>query len=165
MTAADRQIRLKLLTETAFAQFGDVLAVKVKPDQIINQGMCGRYHNLAKLAFAEGGEAGISVFDATPRTLPYTLDMMERHPKGSQAFVPMHNAPFLVIVAADKDGLPSRPHAFLTGPHTGINIHKNIWHGVLTPLSAPGLFAVIDRIGNDTNLEEHWFDEAYTVIA
>ena len=89
---------------------------------------------------------------------------MERHPKGSQAFVPMHDASFLVIVAADEDGQPGLPQAFLTAPHTGINIHKNIWHGVLTPLSAPGLFAVIDRIGNDTNLEEHWFDEAYTVI-
>ena len=165
MTAADRQIRLKPLTETAFAEFGDVLAVKAKPDQIINQGMCGRHHNLAKLEFAEGGKAGISLFDATPRALPYRLDMMERHPKGSQAFVPMHDASFLVIVAADENGQPGQPQAFLTAPHTGINIHKNIWHGVLTPLSAPGLFAVIDRIGNDTNLEEHWFDEAYTVIA
>ena len=165
MTTADRQIRLKPLTETAFAEFGDVLAVKAKPDQIINQGMCGRHHDLAKVEFAEGGQAGISVFDATPRALPYTLDMMERHPKGSQAFVPMHDASFLVIVAADENGQPSLPQAFLTAPHTGINIHKNIWHGVLTPLSAPGLFAVIDRIGNDTNLEEHWFDEAYTVIA
>ena len=164
MTAADRQIRLKPLTETAFAKFGDVLAVRVKPDQIINQGMCGRHHNLAKLEFADGGKAGISLFDATPRALPYRLDMMERHPKGSQAFVPMHDASFLVIVAADENGQPSLPQAFLTAPHTGINIYKNIWHGVLTPLSAPGLFAVIDRIGNDTNLEEHWFDEAYTVI-
>ena len=165
MTAANRQIRLKPLTKTAFAEFGDVLALKAEPDQIINQGMCRRHHNLAKLAFAKGGQAGISVFDATPRALPYTLDMMERHPKGSQAFVPMHNTPFLVIVAADKGGQPGRPEAFLTAPHTGINIHKNIWHGVLTPLSAPGLFAVIDRIGNDTNIEEHWFDEAYTVVA
>ena len=165
MTAADRQIRLQPLTRAAFAEFGDVLAVKAKPDQIINQGMCHRHHNLANLAFAEGGQAGISVFDAAPRALPYTLDMMERHPKGSQAFVPMHATPFLVIVAADKGGQPGRPKAFLTALHTGINIHKNIWHGVLTPLSAPGLFAVIDRIGNDTNIEEHWFDEAYTVVA
>ena len=165
MTAADRQIRLQPLTRAAFAEFGDVLAVKAKADQIINQGMCHRHHNLAKLAFTEGGQAGISVFDATPRALPYTLDMMERHPKGSQAFVPMHANPFLVIVAPDKGGQPGRPEAFLTALHTGINIHKNIWHGVLTPLSAPGLFAVIDRIGKDTNIEEHWFDEAYTVIA
>ena len=165
MIAADRQIRLKPLTETAFAEFGDVLEAKTKPDQIINQGMCSRHHDLAKLEFSGGAQAGISVFDAIPRALPYTLDMMERHPKGSQAFVPMHDTPFLVIVAADKGGQSGRPEAFLTALHTGINIHQNIWHGVLTPLSAPGVFAVIDRIGNDTNLEEHWFDQAYTVIA
>ena len=76
MTATDRQIRLKPLSEAAFAEFGDVIAVKAKPDQIINKGMCGRHHDRAKLEFAEGGQAGISVFDATPRTLPYTLDMM-----------------------------------------------------------------------------------------
>ena len=165
MTAADKQIRLQPLTETAFAGFGDVIALKAKPDMIINQGMCGRHHDMAQLDFARGGQAGISLFDATPRVLPYTLDMMERHPKGSQAFVPMHDAPFLVIVADDKDGQPGLPQAFLTAPQTGINIHKNTWHGVLTPLSAPGLFAVIDRIGNDVNLEEHWFDQEYTVIA
>ena len=165
MIAADRQIRLQPLNETAFAEFGDVLAAKAKPDRVINQGMCGRHHDLAKLEFSEGARAGISVFDATPRALPYTLNMMERHPKGSQAFVPMHDASFLVIVATNEDGQPGWPQAFLTAPHTGINIHKNIWHGVLTPLSAPGVFAVIDRIGNDINLEEHWFDEAYTVIA
>ena len=152
------------LNAEGFAPFGDVLEVKGMPDLMINQGLCGRFHDRANLDF-QGGRAGISIFDAQLRTLPYALDMMERHPKGSQAFVPMHDASFLVIVAADEDGQPGRPQAFLTAPHTGINIHKNIWHGVLTPLSAPGLFAVIDRIGNDTNLEEHWFDEAYTVIA
>ena len=65
MTAADRQIRLKPLTETAFAGLAMFCGERQNPDQIINQGMCGRHHNLAKLAFAEGGQAGISVFDAT----------------------------------------------------------------------------------------------------
>ena len=90
--------------------------------------------------------------------------MMERHPKGSQAFLPMHDSPFLVIVAPDAEGHPERPQAFLTKPQTGINIHRNVWHGVLTPLSMPGLFAVIDRIGNDANLEEHWFDQQYIIV-
>jgi len=53
--------------------------------------------------------------------------------------------------------------AFRTAPGQGINIARNTWHGVLTPLAAPGLFAVIDRIGEGANLEEHWFDDAYTV--
>ncbi|MCW8843041.1 MAG: ureidoglycolate lyase, partial [Rhodobacteraceae bacterium] len=128
----------------------------------INQGLCGRHDDLANMDF-DGGRAGISLFDATPRSLPYRLDMVERHPLGSQAFLPLHPAPFLVIVAPDDNDTPGTPQAFLTAPHQGINLHKNTWHGVLTPLHAPGLFAVIDRIGDGDNLEEYWFDTPYTV--
>jgi ureidoglycolate lyase len=117
---------------------------------------------LASLDFAEG-RAGISLFDAEPRSLPYRLEMVERHPEGSQAFIPMTMAPFLVIVAPDEKGAPGRPQAFVTAPGQGINFHRGIWHGVLTPLSAPGLFAVIDRIGDGPNLEEHWFTEPYDI--
>ena len=89
---------------------------------------------------------------------------MERHPEGSQAFIPMHGNPFLVIVAADEAGRPGTPQAFVTSGAQGINVHRNTWHGVLTPLADPGLFAVIDRIGATPNLQEHWFDTPWRVI-
>lgn len=82
---------------------------------------------------------------------------------GSQAFIPMSADPFLVIVAADKGGIPTAPRAFITAPGQAINFHRGTWHGVLAPLSEPGLFAVIDRIGDGANLEEHWFKDAYIV--
>ncbi|MDA8675392.1 ureidoglycolate lyase [Alphaproteobacteria bacterium] len=159
---AKRQISIQPMDAASFASFGDVLTLKSKPDKMINQDMCGRHHDLAKLDFTDG-QAGISLFDAVPRQLPYTLDMMERHPLGSQAFIPLHEHGFLVIVAPDMDGKPGEPLAFLTAPGTGINIYKNTWHGVLTPLQAPGMFAVIDRIGNGANLEEYWLDEEYII--
>lgn len=159
---ANRQISIQPMDAASFASFGDVLTLKSKPDKMINQDMCGRHHDLAKLDFTDG-QAGISLFDAVPRQLPYTLDMMERHPLGSQAFIPLHEHGFLVIVAPDMGGKPGEPLAFLTAPRTGINIYKNTWHGVLTPLQAPGMFAVIDRIGNGANLEEYWLDEEYII--
>jgi ureidoglycolate lyase len=159
---AKRQISIQPMDAASFASFGDVLTLKSKPDKMINQDMCGRHHDLAKLDFTDG-QAGISLFDAVPRQLPYTLDMMERHPLGSQAFIPLHEHGFLVIVAPDMGGKPGEPLAFLTAPRTGINIYKNTWHGVLTPLQAPGMFAVIDRIGNSKNLEEYWLDEKYII--
>lgn len=159
---AKRQISIQPMDAASFASFGDVLTLKSKPDKMINQDMCGRHHDLAKLDFTDG-QAGISLFDAVPRQLPYTLDMMERHPLGSQAFIPLHEHGFLVIVAPDMGGKPGEPLAFLTAPGTGINIYKNTWHGVLTPLQAPGMFAVIDRIGNGANLEEYWLDEEYII--
>lgn len=154
------------LTAQAFAPFGEVIEEKAVADKIINQGMCGRHHDLATLSFAPSGRAGLSLFSAIPRTLPYRFQLLERHPLGSQAFLPMSEHPFLVITAPDKGGIPDTPQAFLTRPGQGINFHPNTWHGVLTPLHAPGLFAVIDFIPENTthsNLEEYHLPEPIMV--
>ncbi|NBD30845.1 MAG: ureidoglycolate lyase [Alphaproteobacteria bacterium] len=156
------RIRAQPLTVAAFAPFGDVLEATGAPDRIINQGLCGRYHDRAALDF-NAGRAGISLFKAEPRSLPYRLDMVERHPDGSQAFLPMSMDPFLVIVAPDAGGRPGQPRAFITAPGQGVNYHRGVWHGVLAPLSEPGLFAVIDRIGDGPNLEEYWFDQEVVI--
>ena len=146
-------ITARPLTAAAFAPFGDVLDTAGDPDKLINAGLCERYHDRARLDFGDG-RAGISIFNAQPRSLPYTCDLLERHPEGSQAFIPMTQHPFLVIVAPDDAGTPGAPQAFITFPGQAINLHRGTWHGVLTPLHSPGLFAVIDRIGAGANLEE-----------
>lgn len=151
------------LSAEAFAPFGDVLEAVGAPDKMINGGFCGRWHDRAALDFGPGGRAGISVFNAEPRALPYELDLLERHPEGSQAFVPMHGQDWLVIVAPDDGGKPGQPLAFCATGAQGVNFHRGTWHGVLTPLSAPGLFAVIDRIGSTPNLEEFRLDPPYVV--
>lgn len=160
-------IRVAPLTAAAFAPFGDVLDAAGTPDKIINQGLCGRFHDRARLDFGVHGRAGISMFEAQPRSLPYTLEMMERHPEGSQAFIPLSEQPFLVIVApgagTGSGGAPGHPRAFITTGAQAINLHRDTWHGVLTPLHAPGLFAVVDRIGDTPNLQEHWFDVPWQV--
>lgn len=158
-----RQIVIEPISAEAFAPFGDVIDTSGAPDKIINQGQCGRYHDRATLDFSDG-RAGISLFDANPRELPYRLEMVERHPDGSQAFLPMTHQPFLVIVALDEGGKPGQPKAFSTLPGQAVNYHRGTWHGVLTPLHGPGLFAVVDRIGAGSNLEEYWFDTPYEVV-
>ncbi len=158
-----RTIRTEPLTAAAFAPFGEVLEAAGPPDKLINAGLCGRYHDRARLDFGDG-RAGISIFDAKPRSLPHELDLVERHPEGSQAFIPMTHTPFLVIVAEDEGGRPGPPRAFLTAPGQGVNYRRNVWHSVLTPLAAPGLFAVVDRIGEGPNLEEHRFDTPWRVV-
>ena len=77
----------------------------------------------------------------------------------------MTHQPFLVIVAPDDEGHPGQPRAFLTEPGQAVNFHRATWHGVLTPLHDPGLFAVVDRIGAGENLEEYWFDTPYQVVS
>ena len=115
------------LTAAAFAPFGDVLAADGPPDRLINQGFCGRYHDRARLDFGADGRAGLSVFNAQPRALPYEFALVERHPEGSQAFLPLSQHPFLVIVAPDEGGKPGAPRAFLTNGAQGINLHRGTW--------------------------------------
>lgn len=152
------KIIIEPMTDDAFAPFGDLLEAKGAPDKIINQGLCGRFHDRARMDFSDG-RAGISIFHAEKRDLPLKLDLVERHPDGSQAFVPMSHQPFLVVVAEDQKGTPQNIRAFLTEAGQAINIHRGVWHGVLTPLYDPGLFAVIDRIGEGPNLEEYWLPD------
>ena len=151
-------IQTEPLTAAPFAPFGDVLQA-TGDFRLINAGLCERYHDRAMLDFGDA-RAGISIFNAQPRQLPYRFDLIERHPEGSQAFIPMMPHPFLVIVALNPQ---TTPRAFLTNGAQGINLHHGTWHGVLTPLQLPGLFAVIDRIGLTPNLQEHRFETPWIV--
>ena len=154
-----QMIHTEPLTAAVFAPFGDVLEA-TGDFRLINAGLCRRHHDRARIDTADAGP-GISIFQAEPRALPYSFDLIERHPEGSQAFLPMTGHPFLVIVA---DGPQAIPRAFLTNGAQGINLHRGIWHGVLTPLHAPGLFAVVDRIGTTPNLEEFRYPALWTVV-
>lgn len=154
-------IKTEPLTAQAFAPFGDVIEAVGAPDKIINQGKCGRFHDCAQVDVGEA-RVGISLFHAELRAFPYMLDLIERHPEGSQCFVPMSADPFLVIVA-ESPSVP--PRAFVTNGAQAINFHRGTWHGVLTPLAGNGLFTVIDRIGETPNLEEYWYQTPWVVIS
>ena len=156
-----RILRPAALSADAFAPFGDLLEA-TGDHRLINEGLCRRHHDRARLDFGSG-RAGVSIFNALARALPYDFDLVERHPEGSQAFLPMTQHPFLVIVAPDEEGRPGTPRAFLTAPGQGINLLRGIWHGVLAPLAEPGLFAVVDRIGEGPNLEEYRYASPWRV--
>ncbi|WBU64262.1 ureidoglycolate lyase [Paracoccus aerodenitrificans] len=157
------EIKVQPLTSEAFAAFGDVLEVNGPADIMINKGKCGRHHDRAKLD-QDGGKMGISLFEAQIRQMPYTLDLMERHPLGSQAFIPMSQSRFLVAVADDDNGVPVNIRAFMARAGQGVNLHRNVWHGVLCPLDGNGVYAVIDRIGEGKNLEEHILENPFVLI-
>ncbi len=157
------KIFLEKISRKNFSNFGDIIYQKSKPDMVINQGYCKRYHDQANLEIIDG-KYGISLFHAKTRKLPYKFNLLERHPLGSQAFLPLNPNPFLVIVADDNNGIPINPRAFITLPNMGINYKRNVWHGVLTPLKGNGIFAVVDRIANDENLQEYNFEDNFLVV-
>ncbi|MBO6562302.1 MAG: ureidoglycolate lyase [Nisaea sp.] len=160
-----RTITAQPLTAEAFAPYGEVLEAAGAPDYMINAGLCGRYHDRARPETDAEGKVTLSIGRSDAVSLPLSLKMMERHPDGSQAFVPMNGTRFLVIVAADENGAPGKPEAFLTDGAQGIQYKRNCWHGVLAPLSGPADFLIVDRIGPGANLEEHHLPEPYTIVA
>ena len=143
------------LTQKKFFAFGDVLEVNNREYFPINEGMCKRFDQLSHVTADDGvGKTSISIFRGQPYSLPLEVKLLERHPFGSQAFMPLHSNPFLVIVAKDINGKPAKPKVFFTNGTQGINIRQNTWHGVLTPLFTESDFLVIDRVGPKPNLEE-----------
>lgn len=156
-----RTLKAAPISQEAIAGLAELIEASGEPDKFINQGLCGRFHDRATLDIE--GTVGISVFESASFTLPFRMEMMERHPLGSQAFLPMQQGEYLVVLAEDENGTPGTPRAFIAGAGQGVNIRRNVWHGVLCPLSDPGLFMVVDRVSDGPNLEEHWFDEPYII--
>ncbi|MCA1439227.1 ureidoglycolate lyase [Ensifer sp. IC4062] len=157
-----KEITIQQLTREAFAPFGDVIEMENARSFPINGGKCMRYHDLARIETAgEKARPMISIVRGEPYELPLTLTMVERHPLGSQAFIPLGNNPFLVVVSEETAAGPGEPRAFLTAPGQGVNIARNVWHGILTPLEGVSDFAVLDRGGDGVNLEEHFFEEPF----
>lgn len=146
-------IRAVPITAEAFAPFGDVLAARADPSRLINEGRCERHHALATVERG-GGEAILSIFRSEGISLPYQCGLLERHPLGSQAFMPLGPQPWLSVVAPDEDGRPGAPLAFLVPAGVGVNLRAGVWHGVLTPLGGSADFLVVDREGDGVNLEE-----------
>jgi ureidoglycolate lyase len=160
----DRIITARPLTREAFAPFGDVIETDGAHHYPINDGRCERYHDLAKVeANGQNARVLVSLFKGTPYAFPLKLSMVERHPLGSQAFMPLSPAPFLVVVCPDAQDGPGKPQAFLTRPGQGVNYPPNRWHGVLTPIGGNQDFMVVDRGGDGSNLEEFYFSHPYEI--
>jgi ureidoglycolate lyase len=95
----------------------------------------------------------ISFFLAAPRALPIALATIERHPLGSQAFVPLAATRYLVVVAGDSEHpAPTDLRAFLATGTQGINFRRGVWHHPLLALE-PSALLVIDRRSSAGNLD------------
>lgn len=158
-----KTIKPQLLTQEAFKPYGDVIEIGDSAGVSINGGNCLRHSDLASLDIDASGATGISIFNAKPYANPIQLNYVERHPLGSQAFIPMTSDQFVVVVADDVNGIPQQPKVFITNGTQGVNYGRNVWHGVLTPIVKQSLFSVVDYIGTGDNLEECAFETPYLI--
>ncbi|MGV1870053.1 ureidoglycolate lyase [Agrobacterium rosae] len=152
------------LTRQAFAPFGDVLEADPASMRIINGGNTERYHALGSPdVTGEGARVVMNLFRGKARQFPYAVDMMERHPLGSQSFTPLSGKSFLVVVSEDEQGRPGEPKVFLARADQGVNYHRNVWHHPLMAIGSTSDFLVVDRDGPGNNLEEFFFDQPYFI--
>ncbi|MBR0906984.1 ureidoglycolate lyase [Bradyrhizobium liaoningense] len=152
-------LSIEPLTRQAFAPFGDVVETEGLTPLSINQGYASRYNELANVDVgAEGGQINISLFVASVRPAPIALRLMERHPLGSQLFMPLNGGDWLVVVCTDPRA-PSSYRAFAANGKQGVNYGRNCWHHPLLVLKDASSFLVVDRKGGGDNLEEYWLDE------
>ena len=148
-------MKIQKLTREAFAAFGDVITKKGAHHYPINDGTTERFHDLARIDVTDAhGKPLVSLFQGQPRRLPLEVKIMERHPLGSQAFIPLSQNPYLVLVAPRGEFTPRGLCAFLAQAGQGVNYAKGVWHHALVALYEVSEFIVIDRGGVGSNCEE-----------
>ena len=153
------KLNIQSLTKKNFSPFGDVIETDGAERILINEGTTERFHNLANIDVeSAGGQPLINIFRGQPKPQPIQIKMMERHPLGSQAFIPLKKEPYIIVVAAiSKNISPKDLYAFQAQGDQGINYKRNLWHHPLLTLENNHDFLVVDRGGPGENCEEIWF--------
>ena len=155
-----RTLPIEPLTKAAFAPFGDVIETEGSAHFLINNGSTQRFDRLADVQLGtEQDQAVISIFRARTLPMPLTVRMLERHPLGSQAFIPLLGNAFLIVVAPAG----AVPHsedvrAFISDGRQGINYHKGVWHHPVLALHDQDDFLIVDRKGPGNNCDEFFFE-------
>lgn len=160
-------LKLQRLTQSRFAPFGEVIEMEGRDWFPINNGTTRRYHGQGTVQVSGAdGHAGISLALGDALAFPLSISMLERHPLGSQSWIPADGASFVIVVA--PNGANDRPDetgicAFLADGGQGVNYFQGTWHHPLMTLGRKGKFVVVDRIGSAPNCDESNLDQHYTV--
>lgn len=161
------ELRAVPITPERFAPYGDVIGPLPERRAAMNSARFERFDDLASINIDEtsGGHAAISIARSrTATALPYRFDVVERHPLGSQAFIPLSGFRFVVVVAPPGESVGvSDLRAFVTNGHQGVNYHRGVWHMPLIALETGNEFLIVDRAGGGTNCEEHVLGEPVTL--
>ena len=156
----ERIIKPIPMTKENFSKFGDMIGTEnIKPIEI-NNGYANRFDDIAKIDTSNNnGETTISIFSALKRSFPMKIDMMEKHPLGTQAFIPMKETTFLTLVAPEGKKLEmDKIESFVVPKGKGVNYKTGIWHFPL--ISTEDMdFLVVDRKGPGENLNVENLDQ------
>ena len=162
-----RNIKIQKLSIESFAPFGEIICCNGHDYFHINDAHTERYHALVNTETLGEAKIGISIFRNIKATsIPSSITMLERHPFGSQAFIPMNGQVFLIVVAPALDEETpdiSNLCAFISDGTQGVNYRVGTWHHPLLTLEAPSCFTVVDRIGSGHNCDIFQFNEPINI--
>ena len=159
-------LRPEPLTSERFAPYGDVIEASLDKSNAMNEARFQRFDDLCNVDLGDGDVAISIARCRTPTSLPLCIEMVERHPLGSQAFVPLTPSRMVVVVAPPGESVEvSQLRAFVSNGRQGINYHRGTWHMPLIALDAGQEFLVIDRGGKEFNCEQHMLDETVMLEA
>ncbi len=144
------------LTRNAFSGFGEVVELEGARQIAINRGLTTRFHDLCTIdCNTAGGRPAVNVFRTSPLPLPHKVEVMERHPLGTQAFLPLSRDPFLILVAPPGDSVSADDLVlYQTNGQQGVNLFRNTWHHFQIVTGRRRDFIVVDRAGPGENMEE-----------
>ena len=153
------------ISKQNFFAFGEVISSENVNPIDINSGYAKRFDNLANINTSKNdGKTIVSIFSALKRSFPMKINMMEKHPLGSQAFMPIKETTFLSFVAPEGDAPEIKKiRSFIIPPRVGINYKPGIWHFPLISTEDTN-FIVIDRKGNGKNLVIHEFKKEKIIL-
>lgn len=156
----------KPLTSERFAPFGDVIESVVDRTAAMNAERFERFDDLCRLEMSDDGRVAVSIARCRVATaLPHRLDMVERHPLGSQAFVPLRPSRMIVVVAPPEESVEASDLcAFVTNGRQGINYHRGTWHMPLIAFESGQEFLIIDRAADQPNCDMHSLDEPVMLV-
>jgi ureidoglycolate lyase len=161
-------LRPQPITSERFAPYGDVIHAATAAKAAMNDARFERFHDLANIDVeSDGGRTAISIARCkTPAIFPHRFDMVERHPHGSQAFIPLSPFSFVVVAAPAGEAVDAEDLcAFVTNGRQGINYHKGVWHMPMIALEAGQEFLIVDRAPSKDNCEEFILGEPLTLEA
>ena len=155
------------LTSERFAPYGDVIEAALGRSAAMNAARFERFDDLCRIDIADGGHLAMSVARCrTPTALPLRVDIVERHPLGSQAFVPLQRSRMVIVVAPPGESVDADDlRAFVTNGKQGFNYHRGTWHMPLIALQAGQEFLVVDRGGKEPNCEAYTLDDVVMLEA
>jgi len=143
----------EILDQKSYGAYGDVLGRRTDIAPVAaNSQTAQRWNFLAKYQrLNAASQSNLCLFDVQAQVKKgqtnFEVKLLERHNFSTQAFVPMSEQRFLVLVArgaAEPD--LSTLRAFVTNGQQGVTYHPGVWHHPLVAMDVQSqFFCLIDE--------------------